>query len=292
MLRPLIGEDVELSLSLDPALAKVKVDPAQIDQIIMNLAVNARDAMPEGGKLTIETTNVELDEVYVSQHAPVRPGRYVMLAVADTGVGMDKETQAQVFEPFFTTKERGKGTGLGLATVYGIVKQSGGNVWAYSEVGRGTTFKIYLPAVEADVEISRIGKAPPVTLKGSETILVAEDEEMLRELAREFLGPAGYTVLEASNGEEAIKVSERYTGPVHLLMTDAVMPRVSGRELSRRLQRQRPDIKVLFVSGYTDDAVFQNGLLEPGSAFLQKPFARETLLRKVRELLGRGNEHN
>jgi signal transduction histidine kinase len=287
MLRPLIGEGIELVVAPDPALGNVKADPAQIDQIIMNLAVNARDAMPEGGKLTIETANVELDEAYASQHAKALPGPYVMLAVTDTGIGMDKETQARIFEPFFTTKEKDKGTGLGLATVYGIVKQSGGYIWVYSEVGRGTTFKIYLPRLEAPVQKVEV-RAPSLHVKGSETILVAEDQEMLLELAREFLVDAGYTVLEASNGAQAIDISQRHQSPIDLLMTDAVMPGMSGRELARHLQSQRPELKVLYVSGYADDAVFPNGLLEPGTAFLPKPYAREALLLKLREVLTGG----
>ncbi|HWP85069.1 MAG TPA: response regulator [Terriglobia bacterium] len=285
MLRALLGEDIEIVLSLEPALGKVKADPAQIDQILMNLAVNARDAMPHGGKLTLATANTELDQGYASQHAGVQPGPYVMLAVSDTGIGMDKETQAHIFEPFFTTKEPGKGTGLGLAMVYGIVKQSGGNIWVYSEVGRGTTFKIYLPRLDAAVPAAAEETLPPAVLTGSETILVAEDEAMLRELARELLAGAGYTVLEAANGEQAIEVCQGHSGPVHLLMTDAVMPRMSGLELARRIRALRPGVTVLYVSGYADEAILRDGLMEPGAAFLQKPFSREALLRKLRETL-------
>ncbi|MBI3896541.1 MAG: response regulator [Acidobacteria bacterium] len=285
MLRPLIGEDIELVELLSPKLGKVRVDPSQIDEIIMNLAVNARDAMPKGGKLTIETANVELDETYLDRHVTIQPGPYVMLAVTDTGIGMDKEIQAHIFEPFFTTKEKDKGTGLGLAMVYGIVKQSGGYIWVYSEVGQGTTFKIYLPRLDVAVPATKVDKVMPSDLTGSETILIAEDEAMLRELACEFLASAGYTILQAGSGEQALKISECHQGPIHLLMTDAVMPRMGGSELAQRLQSQRPDIKVLFVSGYTDDAVFRNGLVTPGTAFLQKPFTRETLLFKLREVL-------
>ena len=290
MLRPLIGEDIELVTSLNPALGKVRADPAQIDQIIMNLAVNARDAMPQGGRLTIETTNVELDESYTSKHVTVQPGPYVMLAVSDTGIGMDKETQARIFEPFFTTKEKGKGTGLGLAMVYGIVKQSGGYIWAYSEPGQGTTFKIYLPRVEAGIREAEAERASPSASKGEETVLVVEDEGMLRELSCEFLQSGGYTVLEAGNGAEAIEISKRHQGPIHLLMTDVVMPGMSGRELAQRLPDHRPGMKVLYVSGYTDDTVLRNGLLEPGTAFLQKPFTRDSLVHKVRDVLDRKNE--
>ena len=288
MLRPLIGEDIELVASLDPALGKVKVDPAQIDQVIMNLAVNARDAMPEGGRLTIETANVELDESYARTHATVLPGPYVMLAVTDTGIGMDKKTQSHMFEPFFTTKEKDKGTGLGLATVYGIVKQSKGYIWVYSEPGQGTTFKIYLPRLEAGIQEVRVEKASPSLLKGEETILVVEDEGMLRELACLFLQESGYKVLDAASGAEAVEVSKRHPGPIQLLMTDAVMPGMPGRELAQKLLQVRPETKVLYVSGYTDDSVLRNGLLEAGTAFLQKPFTRDALARKVREVLEGG----
>ena len=290
MLRPLIGEDIELNLSLNAVLGKVRVDPAQIDQVIMNLAVNSRDAMPQGGRLTIETADVELDEEYASRHATVRPGSYVMLAVSDTGIGMDNETQTHMFEPFFTTKEKGKGTGLGLATVYGIVKQSGGYIWTYSEPGKGTTFKIYLPRVEAGIHEADAERVSPSILKGEETVLVVEDEGMLRELACELLQSSGYTVLEAGNGSKAIEISRGHRGPIHLLMTDVVMPGMSGRELAQRLHDDRRDMKVLYVSGYTDDSVLRNGLLEPGTAFLQKPFTRDSLARKVREMLDRGSE--
>ena len=290
MLRPLIGEDIELGLSLNAILGKVMVDPAQIDQVIMNLAVNSRDAMPQGGRLTIETADVELDEEYASKHVTVRPGSYVMLAVSDTGVGMDNETQTHMFEPFFTTKEKGKGTGLGLATVYGIVKQSGGYIWVYSEPGKGTTFKIYLPRVEAGTPEAEAERVSPSALKGEEIVLVVEDEGMLRELACEFLQSSGYTVLEAGNGSKAVEISRGHRGPIHLLMTDAIMPGMSGRELAQRLHEERPETKVLYVSGYTDDSVLRNGLLEPGTAFLQKPFTRDSLARKVREVLDRGSE--
>ncbi|OFV99811.1 MAG: hypothetical protein A3F68_05025, partial [Acidobacteria bacterium RIFCSPLOWO2_12_FULL_54_10] len=284
MLLPLIGEDIELVTSLDPVLGKVRGDSTQMAQVIMNLAVNARDAMHQGGKLTIETTNVDLDEAYTKAHVTAHAGPFVMLAVSDTGIGMDKETQLHMFEPFFTTKEKGKGTGLGLAMIYGIVKQSGGWIWVYSEVGHGTTFKIYLPRLEGGIREAE-AKASPSALMREETVLVVEDEGMLRELACEFLQSGGYTVLDAANGAEAMEVSKRHQGPIHLLMTDAVMPGMSGRELAQLLQGHRPDIKVLYVSGYTDDIVLRNGLLEPNRAFLQKPFMRDALAKKVREVL-------
>ncbi|MFQ5694499.1 MAG: PAS domain S-box protein [Terriglobia bacterium] len=289
MLRRLIREDVELVTRLGTELGRVKTDPTQCEQIIMNLAINARDAMPRGGRLTIETANVELDEPYVRRHAAGQPGSYVLLAVSDTGVGMDKETQAQVFEPFFTTKQKGKGTGLGLATVYGIVKQSDGYIWVYSEPGQGTTFKIYLPRVEQEV----LAASGPAAFKvqrhperGSETIMLVEDETGVRSLARRFLEESGYTVLLARDAAEALLVVERYSAPVHLLLTDVIMPGASGRDLARCLRAHRPEMKVLFISGYTGDTIAHRRLLQAGDALLQKPFTRDALVRKVREVLG------
>ncbi|HUU12871.1 MAG TPA: ATP-binding protein, partial [Terriglobia bacterium] len=286
MLRRLIGEDIELATHLGPDLGRVKADPGQIEQVIMNLAVNARDAMPQGGKLIIETANVELDEAYVRDHVAVTPGPYVMLAMSDTGIGMDKETQAYIFEPFFTTKEKGKGTGLGLATVYGIVKQSGGHIWLYSEPDQGTTFKIYLPTVPQAV--SKAVEAAPERRslrRGSETILLVEDEEGVRDLARRILELKGYKVITASNPTVAAQVFERHEGPIHLLLTDVVMPTMSGRQLAEHLALICPGLKVLYMSGYTDNAIVPHGILEGGTAFLQKPFTPDSLTHKVREVL-------
>jgi PAS domain S-box-containing protein len=284
MLRRLIGEDVELVTVLSPGLRRVSADAGQLGQVIMNLAVNARDAMPRGGKLTIETANVDLDDTYARRHATVRPGSYVMLAVSDTGAGMSDETLAHMFEPFFTTKERGKGTGLGLATVYGIVKQSGGSVWVYSEVGQGTTFKIYLPVVEEDVDAEPI-PAEPVSLAGSETVLLVEDEQSVRALSRSILERYGYTVLEAGSGKEGLEAARDYPLPIHLVLTDVVMPEMGGTDLASQLETLRPGVRVLYMSGYTDDAIFRHGLLTRGRSFLQKPFTPEGLARKVREAL-------
>jgi PAS domain S-box-containing protein len=284
MLERLLGEDIELRLALAPNAGNVRADPGQLQQVLVNLVVNSRDAMPTGGKLIIETANAELTEQYAEQHQPVIPGHYVMLAVSDTGTGMTAETKAKIFEPFFTTKEKSRGTGLGLSTVYGIVKQSGGYVWAYSEPGRGTTFKIYLPHVDAPAD----ELAPPReagTIRGNETILLAEDDETLRPLAKSLLEKLGYTVLEAENAVQALAVAGRHAGPIHLLVADVVMPGASGRELARQLAQSRPDTRVLYVSGYTDDAVVHHGMLDPGLAFLQKPFTPDGLARKVRELL-------
>jgi CheY-like chemotaxis protein len=284
MLRRVLGEDVELRLGLADDAGNVRADPGQLQQVIMNLVVNARDAMPTGGKLSIDTANADLTEQYAELHQLVIPGRYVMLAVADTGNGMGPETKAKMFEPFFTTKERGKGTGLGLSTVYGIVKQSGGYIWVYSQPNRGTTFKIYLPRVDAPAERA----APPRevrTLAGTETILLAEDDEMLRPLAKGVLEKLGYTVLDAENAARALALAGAHAGPIALLVSDVVMPGGSGRELARQLARSRPDTRVLYISGYTDDAIVHHGMLEPGLAFLQKPFTPDALARKVRDVL-------
>jgi two-component system cell cycle sensor histidine kinase/response regulator CckA len=284
LLRRLIGEDVRFSAVLSQKLGSVKADPGQIEQVIMNLAVNSRDAMPNGGTLTIETANVYLDEEYARHHATVSPGHYVMLAVSDSGEGMDATTQARVFEPFFTTKEQGKGTGLGLSTVYGIVKQSGGSIWVYSEVGRGTTFKVYLPRVDEAAEIEPRREIKEA-IGGSETILLAEDEEMVRQLAHEVLVAYGYKVLDTANGGAALLICERYEGTIDLLLTDVVMPEMSGPQLAERLKQIRPNMKVLFMSGYTDNAIVHQGVLDQNQNFIQKPFTPVALAEKVFDVL-------
>jgi len=287
ILRRLIGEDIELRVSAAPDLWLVRADRSQIEQVIMNLAVNARDAMPSGGRLTIETANVELDGSFAHSPTVLAPGKYVMLAVTDNGSGMDSKTQAHIFEPFFTTKEKGKGTGLGLATVYGIVKQSGGYIWVYSEPGRGTTFKIYLPRVQGSGTVTGRDRPGAIqeSLRGSEVVLLVEDEAGVRELAREYLQLSGYTVLEARDGYVALELANLHAGPIHLLMTDVVMPGISGRELAQRVVKIRPDIKILYMSGYTDQAIVHQGILEGDAILLQKPFSMVTLASKLREIL-------
>ena len=285
MLRRLIGEDIALVTGLGSSLGHVKADPGQIEQIIMNLAVNARDAMPEGGRLTLETANIELDVAYARKHVGARPGPHVMLALSDTGTGMDAQTQARIFEPFFTTKGPRKGTGLGLAMVYGIVKQSGGNIWVYSEPGQGTTFKIYLPRVGEPVDAGHGGVLLAAPAHGMETVLLVEDEDAVRDLARDILAGCGYTVLEARHGAEALGISAAHAGKIDLMLTDVVMPEMNGRELAERLAAQRPETKVLYMSGYTDHAVVHHGVLAPQTEFLQKPFTEAVLTRKLRELL-------
>jgi PAS domain S-box-containing protein len=285
MLRRIIGEDIDLVTVLDPHLEIVRADPGQIEQVIMNLAVNARDAMPQGGKITLETANVNLDELYARRRGQVRPGPYVMLALSDTGEGMDAEAQTRIFEPFFTTKRQGKGTGLGLSTVYGIVKQSGGFIWVYSEPREGSTFKIYLPrlAEHAAAAVSLI-KAP-CSDRGSETILLVEDEEPVREVIHRMLRQNGYQVLAAADGPEALRLSRQHPGPIHLMLTDVVMPGMSGHQVMEQLRPERPEMQVLYMSGHTENAIVHHGVLEPGVAFVQKPFRQEELLLKVRGLL-------
>lgn len=285
MIRRLVGEDVEFRTTLEPRLGRVRVDPGQIDQVILNLVINSRDAMPQGGRLTIETQNIELDASYAQMRPEIKPGQYVMLAVSDTGTGMSEEIKARIFEPFFTTKTKGKGTGLGLATVYGIVRQSGGHINVYSEIGQGTSFKLYLPRVAGAVAVKMYDRTTAPARSGHETILLVEDEEALRAFARQVLQSAGYTVLEAGNGPEALALLEEYHGQIHLLVTDVVMPQMSGRQLAERLLATRFGLKVLYISGYTDDAVVRHGVLQAEVAFLQKPFSPAALTAKVRAVL-------
>jgi PAS domain S-box-containing protein len=286
MLGHLIGEDVEFRASIDPDVGSIKADPGQIEQVLVNLAVNARDAMPKGGRLTIRVQNADLDESYKQQHQPVIPGPYVMLSVEDTGCGMDRKTQARVFDPFFTTKGLGKGTGLGLATVYGIVKQSGGYIWVYSEVEQGTVFKLYFPRIGQTAPVAEKVDVGRDALAGCETILLAEDSESLREMATEYLQSLEYAVIGAVSGKDALQRAEEFYGAIDLLLTDVVMPEMSGPELANQIAVARPAIKVLFTSGYTDDVIARQGMLNPASAFIQKPYRPKALARKVREVLG------
>jgi two-component system, cell cycle sensor histidine kinase and response regulator CckA len=289
MLRRLVGAEVELVTRLDEDLAPIRFDPGQIEQILMNLAVNARDAMPDGGTLTLQTANVELDEEYARTHPEAAPGPHVMIAAADTGVGMDRATQDRIFEPFFTTKPRGQGTGLGLATIYGIVKQGGGNVWVYSEPGQGTTFKVYLPRATDDVSTVQRPDAPArARTGGHETVLVVEDDPAVRDVIRKVLEVGGYTVLDAGDSEAALASARDHDGPIHVLLADIMLPGGNGRDLAASVRTERPDIRVLFMSGYTDETVARGGVLEPGTRLIEKPFAADTLLRRVREALGPG----
>jgi PAS domain S-box-containing protein len=287
MLQRLLGETIHLVFVPHPDLGNVKADPSQLEQVIMNLTVNARDAMPDGGRLTMETDHLELDEATALGHGEATAGRYVVLAVTDTGTGMDEATRARLFEPFFTTKEPGRGTGLGLSTVYGIVRQSGGHIWVYSELGRGTTFKICLPVVaeEAERAIAPAATGGVIAASGAETVLLVEDAPRVREVVREILEMNGYRVIEARHGQEAIELGQRHPGRIQLMVTDVVMPQMSGRELAQHFARARPDMRVLFMSGYTDNAIVRHGVLETGTAFISKPFTPDALAAKVREVL-------
>jgi PAS domain S-box-containing protein len=284
MLQRIIGKDVEMLLLCDRSLGRVRADPGSIEQVIMNLAVNARDAMPTGGKLTMETSNVMIDGESAREHLGTSPGPHVMLAVSDTGIGMDRATQSRIFEPFFTTKDMGKGTGLGLSTVFGIVQQSGGSIWVYSEPGKGTSFKVYFPRVDEALDEVRAQQRPK-TLRGSETVLLVEDDEQVRAVAGGILRRNGYRVFDAKNGGEAMLFCETHPDPIHLLISDVIMPHMSGPELARRLVAARPEMAVLCMSGYTDDSVIRHGVMDSDIAYLQKPITPETLTRKVREVL-------
>jgi two-component system cell cycle sensor histidine kinase/response regulator CckA len=290
MLRRVIGEDIEMVIQLAEDLGRVRADVGQIEQVIMNLAVNGRDAMPNGGKLTIETANVELDEFYARSHGDVKPGHYVMFSVSDTGVGMTPEVRERIFEPFFTTKEKGKGTGLGLSTSYGIVKQSEGDIWVYSVQGKGTTFKIYLPRVNEPLEEIRKEVLKEELPRGNETILIVEDEEEVRKLAGKILERQGYRILEASQGDDALRISERHGGPIDLILVDVIMPGMSCSELAKHLKSPHPKMKVLYMSGYTDNAIVRHEVLEKGVNYIQKPFTMEGLARKVREVLDKDSD--
>jgi CheY-like chemotaxis protein len=285
LLQRIIGEDIELTMKLTAPLGRVSADPGQIEQVVLNLAVNARDAMPHGGKLTIETANVLLDEDYASQHAGATPGPHVMVAVTDTGTGMDQATQRRLFEPFFTTKEPGRGTGLGLATVYGIVTQSRGSLWVYSELGQGSTFKMYLPVTTEEVTAPVVVEVSPASLSGSETVLVVEDQIEARSVICETLRRRGYAVIEAANGPDAIVKGRQPEVAIDVMLTDVVMPGMGGRRVAEVIRATRPHLKVVYMSGYTDSAIVDHGILEPGVAFVQKPFATDALLRRIREVL-------
>jgi len=288
MLRRLIGEDIEFCTLLDPAAGHIKADPGQIEQVIMNLAVNARDAMPNGGKLTVTTANTTLDKNHLKNFPDMGAGDYVMLAIADTGTGMSEEVKAHLFEPFFTTKPSGKGTGLGLATCFGIVKQNTGHINVQSELGSGTTFKIYFPQVQSALEPLRVRNQPTEVAGGNETVLLVEDEPVVRELAVATLREKGYTVVEAVNGEEGLRLARQHDGKIDLVLTDVVMPVMGGKEMADALRTSHPDTKVLFTSGYTEDALGHHGVLRPGILFLPKPYMTATLARKVREILDEG----
>jgi signal transduction histidine kinase/ActR/RegA family two-component response regulator len=283
MLERVVGEDVQFRVLASPDLGRVLVDPSQVEQVLLNLVVNARDAMPHGGKITLETQNVEIAADYIDAHPEVKPGRYVMIGAADSGIGMDLETQTHIFEPFYTTKERG--TGLGLAMVYGIVKQSAGHIWVYSEPGVGTIFKIYFPRVDDPLAAPDIEKQPLETVPATETVLLVEDFDSLRHVTHEFLEMAGYTVISACNATEALQIAADHCGPIHLLLTDVVMPGVGGVDLARQIKFTRPEIRILYMSGYTANAIVHQGVLDRGLTLLNKPFTRSVLAQKVREAL-------
>jgi signal transduction histidine kinase len=285
LLTRLIGEHITIESRLEEPLDRVTADAGQIEQVILNLSLNARDSMPAGGTMWIETANVEIDRAYVANHPDAVVGKRVMLAISDTGVGMDEDVQAHLFEPFYTTKELGKGTGLGLATVHGIVTQSGGSIVVYSEPQVGTTFKIFLPCAEPSGDAPRLHPAAPPAIGGGETILLVEDQREVRAVVRAILSRYGYTVLDASQGDEALRIDQDHPGEIHLLLTDVVMPGMGGRELAERLRQRRPGVRVLYTSGYTEDAIVHGGAIEPGVAFIEKPVAPDHLLRKVREVL-------
>jgi len=285
MLGRLVGEQIEFFTSLQPALGSVRVDPVQLEQVLVNLVLNARDAMSQGGKLTIETKNVDLEEGARSKRSIVPAGKYVVLSVTDNGCGMDEEAQSRIFEPFFTTKELGKGSGLGLATVYGIVKQSGGFIWVYSELGQGTTIRVYLPRVDSSPALHSLGNPHTEVRQGSETVLLVENADSLRNLAKELLKASGYAVLDADSGREALRIASSFSGPIHLLLTDVIMPGMGGKQLAQQFTSLRPATRVLYMSGYSNDGIVQSGILESGALLLEKPFTREILLRKVRQVL-------
>jgi PAS domain S-box-containing protein len=285
MLRRIIGEDIAMATIFDPALCHIRADRNQVEQVILNLVVNARDAMSQGGQLVIETENVEVEEAYAHSHPELPQGNYAMLVVSDSGIGMDRQTQAHIFEPFFTTKEEGRGTGLGLSTVYGIVKQNGGQIFVDSEPGHGSTFRVYFPRCLAPREAVAPAKVSDLKLAGSEVVLLVEDETSVRDLIHRVLASYGYTVLEAASGEEGLNLAERYSGVIDLVLTDIVLPKMSGREMADRLKASRESIRVLYVSGYTEETISHNEKLDDGIAFLAKPFSSQVLLRKVREVL-------
>jgi CheY-like chemotaxis protein len=287
MLRRLIGEDIQLVMSLGADTGNIRTDPHHIEQAIVNLAVNARDAMPAGGRIIIETSNVQIDETYAKTHMGVKPGEFVMIAVSDTGHGMDSATRQNIFEPFFTTKQRGKGTGLGLATVYGMVKQSGGDIWVYSEPGHGTTFKLYFPRVTEPVSPGLSEDPEPPRHEGGETVMLVEDEAQVRDLTERMLKQLGYSVLAAAHGKEAMDVSRAHPGKISLLVTDVVMPNMSGKQVADALLSSRPGLRVLYLSGYADNTVVHHGVLDSNVDFLSKPFSREALAHKIREILSR-----